>query len=126
MSEGIRKLIVSAKSQLQQCIEDAENLLKVRVMTDSDFDREESDAKYFMNRLSTNGLLLERYNQDWSNILKDLKGEAKANEKREYAKAMEGENTVNRQKFTVKKSSRIAKTANIKRTKVFNRIHCNT
>ena len=34
--------------------------------------------------------------------------------------------TVNRQKFTVKKSSRIAKTANIKRTKVFNRIHCNT
>ena len=36
------------------------------------------------------------------------------------------EYTVNRQKFTVKKSSRIAKTANIKRTKVFNRIHCNT
>ena len=27
-------------------------------------------------------------------------------------------NTVNRQKFTVKKSSQIAKTANIKRTKV--------
>ena len=34
--------------------------------------------------------------------------------------------TVNQQKFTVKKSSRIAKTASIKRTKAFNRIHCNT
>ena len=33
--------------------------------------------------------------------------------------------TVNQQKFTVKKSSQIAKTATIKRTKVFNRIHCN-
>ena len=34
--------------------------------------------------------------------------------------------TINRQKFTVKKSLWIAKTANIKCTKVFNRIHCNT
>ena len=93
MSGGIRKLIGPAKSRLQQCIEDAENLLRVRVTTDSDFDGEESDAKYFINRLSTNGLLLERCNKDWSNILKDLKGEAKASEEREYAKATEGENS---------------------------------
>ena len=91
MSGGIRKLIGPAKSRLEQCIEDAENLLKVRVTTDSDFDGEESDAEYFINRLSTNSLLLERCNKDWSNILKDLKGEAKANEEREYARATEGE-----------------------------------
>ena len=93
MSGGIRKLIGPAKSRLEQCIEDAENLLKVRVTTDSDFDGEESDAEYFINRLSTNSLLLERCNKDWSNILKDSKGEAKANEEREYARATEGENS---------------------------------
>ena len=68
-------------------------MLKVRVTTDSDFDGEESDAEYFIKRLSTNGLLLERCNKDWSNILKDLKGEAKASKEREYAKATEGENS---------------------------------
>ena len=62
-------------------------------MTHSDFDGEESDAEYFINKLSANSLLLERCNKDWSNILKDSKGEAKANEELEYAKAMEGENS---------------------------------
>ena len=48
MSGGIQKLIGPVKSRLEQCIEDAENLLKVRVMADSDFDGEESDVKYFI------------------------------------------------------------------------------
>ena len=93
MSGGIRKLIGPAKSRLERCIEESENLLRTKVTAKSDFDGEESEAEYFINRLSTNSLLLERCNKDWSNILKDatLKGEAKATEEREYARATEGE-----------------------------------
>ena len=85
MSGGIRKLIGPAKSRLEQCIEESENLLKTKVTAESDFDGEEGEAEYFINRLSTNSLLLERCNKDWSNILKDAKGEMKATKEREYA-----------------------------------------
>ena len=85
MSGGIRKLIGPAKSRLEQCIEESENLLKTKVMAESDLDGEEGEAEYFINRLSTNSLLLERCNKDWANILKDAKGEVKATEEREYA-----------------------------------------
>ena len=92
MSGGIRKLIGPAKSHLEQCIEESENLLKTKVTAESDFNGEEGEAEYFINRLSTNSLLLERCNKDWSNILKDEKGEVKATEESEYARATEGEN----------------------------------
>ena len=58
-----------------QCIEQAEVLLKTKVMAESDLDGEESNTDYFINRLSTNSLLLERCNRDWSNVIKDTKGE---------------------------------------------------
>ena len=59
MSGGIRILIGPAKSQLEQCIEQAEGLLKIKVMAESDLDGEESEADYLINRLSMNSLLLE-------------------------------------------------------------------
>ena len=93
MSGGIRKLIGPAKSRLEQCIEESENLLKTKVTAESDLDGEEGEAKYFINRLSTNSLLLERCNKDWSNILKDAKGEVKATEEHEYTRATKGENS---------------------------------
>ena len=86
-------MIGPAKSRLEQCIEESENLLKTKVTAESDFDGEEGEAEYFINRLSTNSLLLERCNKDRSNILKDAKGEVKATEEREYARATEGENS---------------------------------
>ena len=91
MSGGIRKLMGPAKSRLQLCIEQAEDLLKTRVTVESDLYGEESEAEYFINRLSTNSSLLERCNKDWSNVIKDAKGEGKAAEEREYARATEGE-----------------------------------
>ena len=60
MSGGIWKLIGPAKSRLEQCIKESENLLKTKVRAESDFDGEEVEAEYFINRLSTNSLLLER------------------------------------------------------------------
>ena len=85
MSGGIRRLIGPTKSRLEQCIEQAEALLKTKVTVESDLDGEESEADYFINRLSTNSLLLERCNKDWSNVIKDPKGEGKATEEQEYA-----------------------------------------
>ena len=93
MSGGIRKLMGLSKSRLQLCIEQAEDLLKTRVMAESDLDGEESEAEYFINRLLTNSSLLERCNKDWSNVIKDAKGEGKAAEERKYARATEGEDS---------------------------------
>ena len=44
-----------------------------------------------MNRLTLNVSMLERYNKDWTGIMKDLKGEAKATDEKEYARAAEGD-----------------------------------
>ena len=71
-------MIESTKSQLKQCIEQAEGLLKTKVMVESDLDGEESGADYFINRLSMNSLLLGQCNGDWSSVTKDAKGEGEA------------------------------------------------
>ena len=84
MSGGIRRLIGPAKSRLEQCIEQVEASLKTKVTAESDLDGEESEADYFIYRLSMDSLLLERCNRDWSNVIKDTKGEGKATEEREY------------------------------------------
>ena len=93
MSGGIPRLIGPAKSRLEQCIEQAEALLKTKVTAESDLDGEESKVDYFIDRLSMNSLLLERCNRHWSNIIKDTKGEGKATEEQEYARATEGEDS---------------------------------
>ena len=54
-------------------------------------DEEESEAEDFANRIFTNIALLEKWNNDWSNILKELKDDKKVTEKREYACVCEGE-----------------------------------
>ena len=66
-------------------------MLKTKVTAEFDLDGEDSEAEYFINRLSTNSLLLERCSKDWSNVIKDTKGEGKAIEEREYARVTEGE-----------------------------------
>ena len=60
---------------------------------ESDLDGEESGADYFINRLSTNSLLLGRCNGDWSSVIKDVKGEGEATEERKYARVTEGEDS---------------------------------
>ena len=90
MSGPIRKLIGPAKFQLLRYIETANGLMEKRPV-ETLLDEEESEAEDFANRISTTITLLEKCNDDWSNILKELKDDAKVTEEREYARVTEGE-----------------------------------
>ena len=90
MSGPIRKLVGPAKSRLLKYIETANGLMERRLL-ETALDEKESEAEDFANRISTNIALLEKCNNDWSNILKELKDDAKVTEEREYARASEGE-----------------------------------
>ena len=54
-----------------------------------------SETKNFairqLHRISTNIALLEKCNNDWSNILKELKDDANVTKEHEYAQICEGE-----------------------------------
>lgn len=54
-------------------------------------DEEEGEAEDFINRISTTITLLEKCNDDWSNILKELKDDTKVTKDSEYACVTEGE-----------------------------------
>ena len=90
MSGPIRKLIGPAKFRLLRYIETANGLMEKRPV-ETLLDEEESEAEDFANRISTTITLLEKCNDDWSNILKELKDDAKVTEEREYARVTEGE-----------------------------------
>ena len=83
MSGPIRRLIGPTKSRLLKYIETANGLME-RKPVETQLDEEESEAEDFANRISTNIALLEKCNSDWSNILKELKDDAKVTEEREY------------------------------------------
>ena len=90
MSGPIRKLIGLAKSRLLIYIETANGLMEKRPV-ETLLDEEESKAEDFANRISTTITLLEKCNDDWSNILKELKDDTKVTKEREYAHVIEGE-----------------------------------
>ena len=90
MSGPIRRLIGPAKSPLLKYIETANGVME-RKPVETQLDEEESEAEDFANRISTNIALLEKCNNDWSNILKELKDDEKVTEEREYACVCEGE-----------------------------------
>ena len=89
MSGPIRKLIGLAKSRVQRAIEEANALLETELDVE-DLDKEEMDVESLINKLTINISMLERCNKDWTGIMKDLKGEAKATDEKEYARAAEG------------------------------------
>ena len=90
MSGPIRKLIEPAKSRLLRYIGTANGLMEKRPV-ETLLNEEESEAEDFANRISTTITLLEKCNDDWSNILNELKDDAKVTEEREYACVTEGE-----------------------------------
>jgi len=91
MSGPMRKLIGPAKSRLQQYIKSV-NILLEKKPNETELDEEESEVEDFVNRISYNIALLEKCNKDWSNILRETKGDAKVTEEHKYAKVSEGEN----------------------------------
>ena len=90
MSGLIRRLISPAKSRLLKYIETANGLVE-RKPAETQLDEEESEAEDFANRISTNITLLEKCNNDWSNILKEMKDNAKVTKEHKYAPVCEGE-----------------------------------
>ena len=90
MSGPIRRLIGPTKSRLLQYVESVSGLLEKKPV-ETELDEEESEAEDFANRISSNITLLEKCNKDWSNILKELKGDAKVTEESEYKRVADGE-----------------------------------
>ena len=90
MSGPIRRLIGPTKSRLLQYVEWASGLLEKKPV-EIELDEEESEAEDFANRISSNIALLEKCNRDWSNILKELKGDTKVTEESEYTRVSDGE-----------------------------------
>ena len=89
MSGPIRKLIGPAKSHVQRAIKEANALLDNK-LDEEDLDKEEMDVESLINKLTINISILKRCNKDWTGIMKDLKGKAKATDEKEYAHAAEG------------------------------------
>ena len=62
-------------------------------INESDLDKEETQLKDLIQRLSTNIALLERCNKEWTTLLTELlKGEEKMVEEKEYLWAADGNN----------------------------------
>ena len=62
------------------------------LLRELELDEIESETEEYINRLSSNFPILQRCNKDWSTlILKEVKGEVKATEEREYTCIAEGE-----------------------------------
>ena len=49
-----------------------------------ELDEEENEAGNFVSRISCNIVLFEKCNKDWSNILREIKGDAKVTKECEY------------------------------------------
>ena len=90
MSGPIRKLLEPTKAQLQGYLQDSKLILASSIGENLD---EEELVEDLLQRLSTNVALLEKCNDEWKSLLdsKDLKGDLKAVEEKEYAWAIEGE-----------------------------------
>ena len=85
----IQKLIGPAKFHVHRAIKEANAFLETEL--NGDLDKEEMDTESLINRLTTNISMLERCNKDWTRVMKDLKGEAKAANEKEYMRVAEGD-----------------------------------
>ena len=90
MSGPIRKLLGPTKAQLQGYLKDSKLIFASSI--DENLGEEEL-VEDLLQMLSTNVALLEKYNDEWKSLLgsKDLKGDLKMVEEKEYAWAIEGE-----------------------------------
>ena len=83
MSGPIRKLIGPARTRIRGYYNEVDKLLSSPVREET-MEDEELISEELIECMNTNVNLLERYNRDWMNLLKDLSGESKATEENEY------------------------------------------
>ena len=78
-------MIGPAKVCLQQYVESANSLLENKP-------KEQELDEYEIFLVGSQHFVAWKCNKDWSNILKEAKGDAKVNEEKEYSRATDGEN----------------------------------
>ena len=86
MSGPIRKLLGPTKVCLQGYIKNARVIIFITPISDKDLEKEETIIEDLIQRMETNTALLERCNDEWKALLKELKGDSKAAkaEEKEY------------------------------------------
>ena len=95
MSGPIWKLLGLTKAHLQGYIKNARVIFMTPV-SDKDLEKEETIIEDLIQRMETNTALLERCNDEWKALLKELKGDSKAAEaeEKEYLWAAEGDDGI--------------------------------
>ena len=73
MSEPLRKIIGLARGRLKKYLDEANSLLSQPVAEKS-LEEDELQIEEVMNRITVSCSLLERCNRDWTDVMKNLKG----------------------------------------------------
>ena len=90
MSGPIRKLLGPTKARLLGYVKKARTIFSAPI-NEMDLGKEETMVEDVLQRITANINLLERCNSDWFALLKELKGDKKVVEEREYSWAAEGD-----------------------------------
>ena len=90
MSGSIRRLLGPTKVQLQTYIKKVKTMFPLPV-NEADLDREETEIEDLLHQFSSNIVLLERCNQEWTTLLHGMKGEERAAKEKEYLWAADGD-----------------------------------
>ena len=89
MSGPIRKLLVPTKKRLFDYFKDVKKFMGSPINKEA-IEDEEATVEEYVERISNNVLFLEKCNQEWATLLKEVKGERKVTEEQEHARAAEG------------------------------------
>ena len=89
MSGPIRQLIGPARTRLKRYLEEAATLLSTEV-EEKTLEDDKLRVEETIARISNSSSLLERCNRDWSEVLKDLKGEEKTKEEKKLHELADG------------------------------------
>ena len=86
----IRKLLGPTRSHLQDYLKRAKLVFSAPI-DEVNLEEEETATDDILQRITTNVSLLERCNDNWVTLLRELKGEEKTIEEKEYSWATEGD-----------------------------------
>ena len=89
MSGPIQMLIGPAKGRLHRYMEEASAILSSPV-EEKTIEELEFQVEEIIKRVNTSVSLIERCNRDWANLLRDVKGEEKVKEEKEFERVADG------------------------------------
>ena len=89
MSGQLQKLLGPSKAHLKRYIEEAEQLL-LQSIEEKTMEEEEEIIEDLVERMNNNVSIVERCNDDWASLLRNLKGETNVTEEEEQSRAADG------------------------------------